>query len=166
MRVLIADDNAVFRSTLRHLLEGVAGWVILEASDGREAISKAVENRPDVIILDLAMPVMDGLTSGREISKLLPETPIIMCTMHMSAQVEDEARKSGIRKVLSKSESSLLIDTIRQLVSITDAPAPQPPIQIPPPALDAIASAAPAVQSSPADTVSEPPAPSPPKNVA
>src|ERR1700757_423903 len=117
LRILIADDNAVFRNTLRQLLQAADHWEVVEACDGQEAVTKAVETQPDLVILDLAMPVLDGLSAAREISKLRPETPLVMCTMHMSALVEDEAMKSGVRKVLSKSESSLLIETVRQLVA-------------------------------------------------
>jgi len=115
-RILIADDNAVFRKTLRHLLERVEHWEIVEAEGGEEAVTKSVETRPDVIVLDLAMPDKHGLAAAQEISALLPDTPILMCTMHISPHVESEAQKSGIQKVLSKSDSGLLLPAIRQLL--------------------------------------------------
>jgi DNA-binding NarL/FixJ family response regulator len=123
-RILIADDNAVFRKTLRHLLERVEHWEILEAEGGEEAVTKSVETRPDVIVLDLAMPDKHGLAAAQEISALLPDTPILMYTMHISRHVESEARKSGIQKVLSKSDSSLLLPAIRQLLN-AEPPASQ-----------------------------------------
>lgn len=65
VRILIADDNAIYRKALRQLLEEADRWEVLEATDGKEAVAKAVENHPAVIILDLAMPGKDGLTAAR-----------------------------------------------------------------------------------------------------
>lgn len=181
VRILIADDNAVFRTTLRQVLQAVDHWDIVEASDGQEAISKAAETLPNLIILDLAMPAKDGLAAAREISQLLPQIPIVMCTMHKSAHLETEALKSGVRKILSKSESSLLVETVRQLLPAaelpTDAVAAVPlpvaepavanviqPLPIPDPAGDV--TLLPAVPATPPETGTEPPAPPLPKNVA
>lgn len=121
-RILIADDNPLFRTALRHVLEATDSWEIIETRDGEEAVTKAVEISPDLIILDLAMPVKDGLAAAREISKLLPETPILMCTLHASPPVELEARKSGIRQLVSKSESIEIITAIRQLIAKPSQP--------------------------------------------
>jgi len=120
-RILIADDNPLFRTALRHVLEAADPWEIIETRDGQEAVTTAVETRPDLIILDLAMPVKDGLAAAREISKLLPETPLLMCTLHASPPVELEARKSGIRQLVSKSQSIEIVAAIRQLVAKTPA---------------------------------------------
>jgi CheY-like chemotaxis protein len=128
-RILIADDNPIFRKALRNLLEGVHQWEVFEACDGEDAISKSVDLRPNVVLLDLAMPVKDGLTAAREISQLLPETPILMCTMHVSANLELEAKKSGVRAVLSKSDGNLLVSTVQ---AFTEAqPVPQLPVTVP-----------------------------------
>lgn len=121
-RILIADDNPLFRIALRHVLEASEAWEIIETRDGQEAITTAVETRPDLIILDLAMPVKDGLAAAREISKLLPETPILMCTLHASPPVELEARKSGIRQLVSKSESIEIVSAVRQLIAKAPSP--------------------------------------------
>ena len=121
MQILIADDNLIFRKALRHLLERVDHWQVIEASDGQEAVAKSMETRPDVIFLDLAMPGKDGFAAAQEISTLLPETPIILCTMHMSLHVEAEARKHGIRKVISKTESSAVVPAVRQLLNEQEA---------------------------------------------
>ena len=99
-RILIADDNPLFRRTLKRVLESVDHWEIIETQDGDEAVRKSLETSPDLIVLDLAMPVKDGLTAAREISQALPHTPLLMCTMHASAQLEIEAQKSGIRQVI------------------------------------------------------------------
>ena len=168
LRILIADDNAVFRTTLRRVLQAAASWDIVDASDGQEAVSKAVATLPDIIILDLAMPAKDGLAAAREISQLLPHTPIIMCTMHMTPYLEGEALKSGVRKILSKSDSNLLIETVRQLLPAAEAPAaPTPAIDpLPPPDATPSLSVARPAPGAPPDTNTEPPAPPLPKSVA
>jgi len=166
-RILIADDNPTFRKALRQLLEGADHWEIIEAAEGQEAVRRAAEVRPDVIVLDLAMPMKDGLSAAREISQLLPDTPILMCTMHASAQVETEAQKSGIRQVLSKTESNLILPAIRQWLKppqlpIQDSAAPPVSIVAPDPA--------PLTESVVATTTSADSAPAPaaklPKNMS
>ncbi|HEV2396486.1 MAG TPA: response regulator transcription factor [Candidatus Sulfotelmatobacter sp.] len=112
-RVLIADDNPLFRKALRNLLE-LGHYEVIEANDGQEAVTKTLKNRPDLVILDLAMPVMDGLAAAREISKLLPEIPVLMCTMHSSPQMDLEARKAGARKVIAKVHSALILQEVQQ----------------------------------------------------
>ncbi len=122
-RILIADDNPTVRTALRQLLEGLDHPQIIEAKDGKEALALALEQHPDAVVLDLAMPVMDGLTSAREMSKLLPDLPIVMCTMHWSPQLEIEVKKHGVRTVVAKSNASLLLSVIQQFL-----PAPAPDI--------------------------------------
>jgi len=167
-RILIADDNAIFRKALRQLIEGAEHWEIVEARGGEEAVTKSVETRPDVIVLDLAMPDKDGFAAAREISALLPDTPILMCTMHNSPHIESEAEKSGIRTVLSKANSSLLLPAIRQLLkaepSSTQSAVPEtilPPAVATEPSLAASISAI-----APAEAAAEPVPPSLPKSVA
>jgi two-component system nitrate/nitrite response regulator NarL len=116
-RILIAEDNPAVRNALRTLLEGAGYWEILEVENGQQAIAKAPELKPNLIILDLVMPVMDGLNAARQISKLLPDTPMVMYTMHWSPQVEVEAQKVGVRSVVAKSDSSLLVSTVQQLLA-------------------------------------------------
>lgn len=108
---------------MRSLLEGAGPWEIVVAENGQEAVDKAQEFKPNLIILDLVMPVMDGLTAARRISKLLPETPMLMHTMHWSPQVELEAQKVGVRKVVPKADSRLLVSTVQQFLT----PEPLPP---------------------------------------
>ncbi len=116
-RILIADDNRVVRTALRHLLEQADQWEIIEAEDGRESITKAQELKPNLVILDLVMPVMDGLTAARKISKLMPDIPLLMHTLHYSPQLEVEARKMGVRKVLPKADTAGLVFAIRQFLT-------------------------------------------------
>ena len=77
-RFLIVDDNAVIRRALRVLVEGYADWQVCgEGENGFEAVAKAGELNPDLIIMDLAMPMMDGISAAREISKTSPALPIL-----------------------------------------------------------------------------------------
>lgn len=117
-RVLIADDNPVVRKTLRQLLEGAALGEVLEAEDGQAALSRAIESRPEVVILDLAMPIMDGLNAAREISRVLPEVAILMYTMHWSKQLELEAKKCGVRMLVSKTQGTVLLAAIQEMMGI------------------------------------------------
>jgi len=126
-RILIADDNPSVRNALRQLFEGLPRpSKFIEATDGKEAVSKAVEFRPDVVILDLAMPEMDGLTAARHILRSLPQTPVFLCTMFWSAQLDAEAKAVGVRSVVSKAESSTLIAAVEQLLNSKVAASPSP----------------------------------------
>jgi len=166
-RILIADDNVIFRKALRQLLEGADHWEIVEVPDGDQAITKSVETRPNVIILDLAMPSKDGFAAARDISVLLPTTPILMCTMHTSPHVDAEALKSGIRQVFSKTDSALIVPAIRQLLN------PEPPtdeatsIETTAPAVvsDPLVSA-PASEAAPTEAATDPAPPKSPQNAA
>jgi len=116
-RVLIADDSPAVRRTLRHFLQADNAWEIVDAEDGQTAIARALEFHPDVIILDLAMPVMDGLSAAREISKALPEAAILMYTMHRTPHLEQEAQKCGVRKLVSKSQGAVLLSAVHDILA-------------------------------------------------
>src|SRR5579859_3609382 len=94
-RILIAEDSQPVRTALRTLLEDAGPWEIIAVENGEDAVAKAQELKPDLIILDLVMPVMDGLRAAKQISQLFPEIPLLMHTMHWSPQVEVEAQKVG-----------------------------------------------------------------------
>ena len=97
-RILIVDDNPVVCQQLRKLLELHPDWEVCgEAVDGRDAVDKARQLAPDLILLDFAMPVMNGLQSAQEIAKLFPKTPMLLFTMFLSNQLVDEAKSSGIQ---------------------------------------------------------------------
>src|SRR5579862_977790 len=115
-RILIADDNPSVRTALQQLLSNF-DWEILEAEDGEQAVSKTLDLRPAVAVIDLVMPGMDGLTAARRIHDQQPEIPILMCTMHWSPQLEQEAYKFGVQKVISKADSDALISAIQQVIS-------------------------------------------------
>lgn len=114
--VLIADDNALVRAALRQVLENEKLGSIVEAENGKEAVAKAQELKPDLVILDLAMPLLDGFATAREIGTILPGVPILMHTLYWSPRVEIEALKVGVRKTVSKSDSSVLIAAVRELL--------------------------------------------------
>jgi DNA-binding NarL/FixJ family response regulator len=117
-RILIVDDNAAIRTVSRFLLDTAEFKVCGEAIDGRDAIEKARELRPDLIVLDLAMPRMNGLDAARELTNLMPEIPLIMFTNHSNRILEEEAWSAGIHTVLSKSQPfEQLMDRARELLN-------------------------------------------------
>lgn len=88
-----------------------------EASDGREAISKAMALKPDLIILDLTMPVLGGYAAATELQQLLPKVPILFYSMHEGAHLINEAKQIGVRGYVSKSHiSDTLLDAVDALV--------------------------------------------------
>jgi two-component system nitrate/nitrite response regulator NarL len=76
-----------------------------EAANGQEAVEKAQESHPDLIILDITMPVMNGLEAARQIRRFSPETPILILTMHKSRQLMEEAQKIGVHGYVVKAEA-------------------------------------------------------------
>ena len=142
-RILIADDNPAVRTALRHLLENAGDWQIVDVENGQQAIAKAHEIHPNVILLDLVMPVMDGLTAARELSKLFPDLPLLMHTLHWSPQVELEAQKVGVRSVIPKADSKRLMSAIEQVLAGEPSPAVAAltdsiPAILPPPEITAL----------------------------
>lgn len=115
--ILIVDDNHLVRRLLRSWLEQHSEWTICgEAENGEMAVEKVQELRPDIVILDLQMPVMNGLEAARQIRLAVPRTVMVMFTVHESPQLLREARASGIREVVSKTEvlGDHLINALRQ----------------------------------------------------
>jgi DNA-binding NarL/FixJ family response regulator len=117
IRILIVDDNELVRKHLKNFLQGADGTfnVCGEAGDGVQAVLKAHELKPDAVILDLAMPLMDGISAAREIAKETPAMAMFLYTLHMSPQVEVEALSAGIRKVVAKPSASDLVPLLRNL---------------------------------------------------
>lgn len=107
LRILIADDHEIIRRGLKALLCSRPGWVICaEAATGREAISKAEEHRPDIVVMDIAMPVLNGLEATRRIRKMLPQTQVVVLSLHYSDQLVREVLDSGARSYILKSDAS------------------------------------------------------------
>ncbi|HET7433671.1 MAG TPA: MEDS domain-containing protein [Thermoanaerobaculia bacterium] len=103
LQILIADDHAAVRRSIRTLLESRAGWSVCgEASNGREAIEQTRRLRPDVVLLDVSMPEIDGLQATREILQHDPAARVLLLTMYDSAALEEEAALAGARGVVAK----------------------------------------------------------------
>lgn len=106
MRILIADDHEVVRSGLRSILESHAGWeVVAEASDGKTAIGKAHETKPNVAIVDYSIPLVNGVEVTRQIRKRDPEIEVLVFTMHESETLVGEVLEAGARGYLLKSDA-------------------------------------------------------------
>jgi len=116
--ILIADDHAVVRKGLRALIEGRPEWKICgEACNGRQAIRMAREINPDLIILDISMPDLNGLEATIEIAKCCPNTRILMLTMHYSEEFVERSLKAGARGYLLKSDAEQdLIEAVESLL--------------------------------------------------
>jgi DNA-binding NarL/FixJ family response regulator len=116
-RILIADDNATVRRGLRGVIEHNHDWNVCgEAIDGREAIERARELHPDILLLDLAMPGMNGFDTARELALLEPNVQILLCTVQLSTFVVRQAEKLGIHGAVSKSMVSQITDGIAALL--------------------------------------------------
>ena len=117
LRILIADDHEVVRRGVRVLLEEQPDWhVCAEAVDGREAVETAKRERPDIAVLDIGMPGLNGLDAARQIRKELPECEVLILTLHESEQVVREVLSVGARGYVLKSDAGRdLIDAVEAL---------------------------------------------------
>jgi DNA-binding NarL/FixJ family response regulator len=114
--ILLADDHEVVRRGVRALLEAKRGFVICgEACNGREAVDMAVQHNPDVVVLDISLPALNGVDATRHIRKVAPKSEILIFTMHDSEEIIREALGAGARGCLLKSEAD------SQIVSAVDA---------------------------------------------
>jgi DNA-binding NarL/FixJ family response regulator len=105
LRILIADDHGLMRRGTRALLEARRGWrVVGEAANGREAAEKAIKLKPDVAIVDISMPELDGVEVVRQIREAVPDTKVLVLTMHESDQMVRRALEAGARGYLLKSD--------------------------------------------------------------
>jgi len=115
IRILLADDHTVIRRGLRALLERQSGFaVVAEAADGREAVETAAAVQPDVAVIDIGMPNINGIEAARRITEKRPETAVVILSMHADESYVLRALKSGARGYLLKdSPEEDLIDAIR-----------------------------------------------------
>ena len=115
-RILVADDHEVVRKGLVSLLQAQPDWQVCgEAGDGREAVEKALQLKPDVVILDIGMPSLNGLEATRQILRANPQARVLILTLHDSDQVVREVLNAGARGFLLKS------DAARDLVAAVEA---------------------------------------------
>jgi DNA-binding NarL/FixJ family response regulator len=116
VRILVADDHQVVRTGLRALLESKSGWqVCAEAANGREAVEKAGQLKPDVAVFDIGMPLLNGVEATRQIRKLSPQTEILILTMHDSELLIQEVLGAGALGYILKDDAD------RNLVAAVDA---------------------------------------------
>jgi DNA-binding NarL/FixJ family response regulator len=107
---LIADDHDVVRSGLRSILDARPNWeVVAEAADGKEAIVKAMETKPDVAVIDISLPIISGIEVTRQIRRRLRSTEVLIFTMHDSEMLVDELLTAGARGYLLKSDANLYL---------------------------------------------------------
>jgi DNA-binding NarL/FixJ family response regulator len=118
IRILVADDHEVMRMGIRNLIESVPNWsVSAEASTGREAVELARHSPPDVIIMDITMPEMNGFEAAARIAEICPEVPVIMFSLHLSEDVMGRFKTGAIRGAVAKSEAARdLLDAVRSVL--------------------------------------------------
>jgi DNA-binding NarL/FixJ family response regulator len=118
MRVLLADDHQLLRQAIRRALEDAGMTVVAEAGDGGEAVRLAAELHPDVVVMDVSMPVLDGVEATRRIHDDLPDLPIVIITMHGDEALRRDAVNAGAAGFLTKDVSMQeVVATITQAAS-------------------------------------------------
>jgi DNA-binding NarL/FixJ family response regulator len=116
MRILVADDHDIMRRGLKQLLTSKPGWeVCAEAKNGREAVTLAEQHKPDIVVMDISMPELNGLEAVRRIRKQLPRTEIVVLTLHFSDQLVQDVVEAGARGYIMKSDAD------RDLVAAVEA---------------------------------------------
>ena len=116
MRILVADDHSSVRRYICSVLEAEEGWEICgEATNGREAVEMAVELKPDIVVLDLSMPELNGLTAARQILKQSPWTDVLILTLHHGEALMQAALESGAGACVMKTDMQRLVAEVRHL---------------------------------------------------
>ncbi|SCX86556.1 response regulator [Microvirga guangxiensis] len=116
LQILLADDHDIVRRGLKDLLEQHPGWqVCAEAANGRDAVDLALQHRPHVAVIDLSMPELNGLDATRRIRQSLPDTEVLIFTMHESEELIREVLLAGARGYLLKA------DAVRQLIPAVES---------------------------------------------
>lgn len=116
-RILIADDSRTVRHSLHGLLERHLDWkVCADAVDGTDAIAKAQQFKPDVVVLDFFMPGMTGVEAARELKRVLPSVPVLIITLEITAQLVEQAKSVGIRGAVQKSDTGEMIRGVEALL--------------------------------------------------
>jgi DNA-binding NarL/FixJ family response regulator len=117
LRILIADDHDVMREGTRSVIEAEPGWEVCgSAATGREAVAQAIQLEPDIVIMDMTMPDLNGLDAAVQIKRRLPRTEILMFTAHETDELIREVFEVGVKSFIFKSEAhTCLIDAIKSL---------------------------------------------------
>lgn len=120
--VLIVDDSPPIRRSLREWFERREGWKVCgEAENGAIAVDQVKALKPDVVILDLSMPVMNGLEAAREIATFAPKTAMVLFTTHTAEHIMRDAERAGIKEVVSKLDGpATLIASVESIVKKPD----------------------------------------------
>jgi DNA-binding NarL/FixJ family response regulator len=118
-RILIADDHDVVRSGVRTILEGRPGWeVVGEARDGKEAIDQALSIRPDIVVLDYGLPLVNGVEATRQIKARVPRVEVLIFTMHDTDSLVRDVLEAGARGFLLKSDArQFLVSAVESLAA-------------------------------------------------
>jgi DNA-binding NarL/FixJ family response regulator len=118
VRILIADDDSTIRNLVRRLLEEHPEWSVCgEAQDGADAVAKAGELAPDLVVLDLAMPRMNGINAAQQIAAQNPRVPMLLLTVQqVSSQLAAEARKAGFRGAVCKGNGVEVVNCVAILL--------------------------------------------------
>jgi len=117
LRILLADDHELVRQGLRTLIEHQSGWQVCgEATTGREAVTKAGELKPDIVVMDFTMPELNGMEATRQIRAALPRTQVLLLTMHESEELVRDVLAAGARGYVLKSDAGrALVDALTAL---------------------------------------------------
>jgi DNA-binding NarL/FixJ family response regulator len=115
--VLLADDHIMVRDGLRYLLEAAGDiQIIALASNGKEAVEQALQSCPNIVVMDVSMPVMDGIEATRQILKICPQTRVVTLSMHHTAEYVQRALKAGaFGYVLKDAAGNELVEAVRSL---------------------------------------------------
>jgi two-component system response regulator NreC len=119
LRILIADDHPVIRKHVRRILEEQPSFRVCgEAYDGEKAVEEAQRLKPDVVVLNVSMPILNGLDAGRKIKAKLPETAIVILSSNADKHFVEEAKKIGARAYVAKSKAAeALITAIERAIT-------------------------------------------------
>lgn len=118
LRILIADDSRAVRHSLHGLLEQHPGWeVCAEAVDGADAVHKAQECAPDIILLDFFMPGMTGVDAARVLGRVLPSVPILLVTIYVTSELVKQAKAAGIKGAAPKSDTQEIFNGIEAVMN-------------------------------------------------
>ena len=111
-RILIVDDSPLIRGSLRVVLEKQLGIAVAEAENGSDGIDKAQKVHPDLIVIDLVMPVMNGIDATRVLKRLMPTVPVVMFTTFADPHLKNAALAAGVQAVFDKTEVAKLVGSV------------------------------------------------------